>query len=290
MTSALSPSQKPPAESVSLNKEPVFLTLRADVANRLLAMGIEEPARMIERAGGEAVEGGRGGVQLVPFGEGRLVVRHCRRGGLIGRLLGDLYLGRGRALREWRVSDAAAKGVLTPRIVALVQRRAFGPLFRADVVSVEVEDAIAGGDYLGWFPAAANREVLREKRQIIEAVAAAVRRMHDAGLYHGDLNASNLLLRRAGGKLEVHILDLDRSRMMRRVGPRRRRHELMRLNRSLMKMRLDPCPIDDEDRLHFLHAYTGGDDAVLEYPPRRMIRSCARTLGLHRWLWQLMGP
>ena len=289
MTVASTSSQPDDASAgplVRIEKNGALLTLRREHADRLLDMGIEEPAAMIERASGEAVEGGRGAVFLVPFGEKRLVVRHCRRGGLFGRLLGDVYLGRDRALTELSISDEAAdRGILTPEIVAVVQRRAFGPMFRADIVSLEIPDAITVGEYIAWYPATTTRDVLREKRQIVDAVAVAVRRMHDAGVVHGDLNVNNLMLRRRSGEVEVSIIDLDGSRLLDKLRPSHRRRELMRLSRSLMKMRLQPCPIDDEDRLRFLRSY--GED-VLEISPRAMLKACARQVAVHRVFWFLL--
>jgi len=287
---ATSPTSQPDDATggplVRMEKDGALLTLRREYADRLLEMGIEQPAAMVERAGGEAVEGGRGAVFLVPFGEERLVVRHCRRGGLFGGLLGDVYLGRGRALTELRISDeAAARGILTPEIVAVVQRRAFGPMFRSDIISLEIPEAITVGEYLAWYPATTTREVLREKRQVIEAAAVAVRRMHDAGFIHGDLNVNNLMLRRRTGEVEVSVIDLDGSRLLGRATPSQRRRELMRLARSLMKMRLNPCPVDDEDRLRFLRRY---GEELLEMSPRDMLKACARQVAVHRVFWFLL--
>ncbi len=285
-----SPTSQPDDASagplVRMEKNGALLTLRREYADRLFEMGIEEPAAMIERAGGEAVEGGRGAVFLVPFGEERLVVRHCRRGGLFGRLLRDVYLGRGRALTELSISgEAADRGILTPEIVAVVQRRAFGPTFRSDIVSLEIREAITVGEYIAWYPATTTRDVLREKRQVIEAAAVAVRRMHGAGLVHGDLNVNNLMLRRRSGEVEVSIIDLDGSRLLDKVTPPQRRRELMRLGRSLMKMRLKPCPVDNEDRLRFLRSY---GEELLEMSPRAMLKACARQVAVHRVFWFLL--
>jgi len=266
------------------------LTLRRDVAEALLAMGIEQPQSLAERHEGEHVSRGRGTIQLVPFGTRRLVVRHCRRGGMLAGLLRDNYFGRSRALHELKTAEVLLdKGVLTAQIVAVVQRRSVGPLFKTHVVSLEIDDAVSGGDYLKWFPPAANREVLTEKRDIIEAVAKAVRRFHDAGFVHGDLNVNNLLLRREGGCVEVYFLDLDGTRAADLIGGMQRRHELMRLNRSVAKMHLEPSPVDDEDRLRFLRLYCGRDSSILHGAPRELLGQCDRQVKWHRILWRLFG-
>ena len=284
---ALTPPDEP---FVQIKKDGAWLTLRPDCADQLLAMGIENPRAMVQAHGGEALPGGRGTISVVPFGEDHLVVRHCRRGGLLGGLLGDVYLGRGRAMHEMAISEAAGqRGVLTPKIVAVVQRRGPGPFVRSHVVSLEIEDAITLGAYLDWFPPAANREVMREKRQIIDATAKAVRHFHDAGFVHGDLNVSNLMLRRGSSDVEVFILDLDSCRRKKRISPARRRGDLVRLHRSAMKMRLDPAPFDDEDRLRFLHAYCDRNETVLGVPYRQVLGMCRRNVRWHRMFWKRQG-
>lgn len=64
------------------------------------------------------------------------------------------------------------------------------------------------------------------------AVGKALRRMHDAGVYHADLNAHNLLL---GNDGRVYLVDFDRARR-RTQAPGWRRANLDRLQHSLDKL------------------------------------------------------
>ena len=65
-----------------------------------------------------------------------------------------------------------------------------------------------------------------------QAIAAAILKMHDAGVWHADLNAFNILLDDAG---HVWLIDFDRGRV-RDMAPRLRNANLARLRRSLCKV------------------------------------------------------
>jgi 3-deoxy-D-manno-octulosonic acid kinase len=79
-----------------------------------------------------------------------------------------------------------------------------------------------------------------ERRRALAAEAGrAVGRMHRAGVWHADLNLTNLLVAKAGAPV-VTVLDFDRARLATKpLRPRARRGNLDRLARSLRK--LDPA-------------------------------------------------
>ncbi|HET9482826.1 MAG TPA: 3-deoxy-D-manno-octulosonic acid kinase, partial [Xanthomonadales bacterium] len=160
---------------------------------------------------------------------GRAVVRHYRRGGLVARLLGDrfLYTGarRTRPMREFAVlAHAHAAGLPVPRPVAARYVRR-GLYYRADLATAAIEPArtlatlVAHGELDGFDWAALGR---------------TIRAFHDAGVWHADLNAHNVL-RDADGAL--WLLDFDRGWV---ASPRARwrRANLARLERSLLKVGL----------------------------------------------------
>ena len=101
-----------------------------------------------------------------------------------------------------------------------------GIAYRADLITVRLpgarslEGALAAGplDDARW-----------------AAIGRCLRRFHDAGVHHADLNARNVML---GDALEVWVLDFDRGRL-RRPGPWRER-VLDRLARSLAKSEKGP--------------------------------------------------
>ncbi len=205
----------------------------------LYAWAAAEPDRIVFHGRGEAY-----GVDL---GSIEAVVRHARRGGFLGPLLGDRYLGTPRFFRElvWSRHLAAA-GVRTPVVLAGVWHRA-GLIHRADVATARVE----GSDLATLFfsdepPAGAEREA------ILLAVGRTVRRLHDASCVHPDLQLRNVLV--AGAPPEAWLLDVDSCRDA--TGPDDRARNLRRFYRSWEKWnRLRGPRLTAADRAAFEAGY-----------------------------------
>ncbi len=154
------------------------------------------------------------------------VLRHYRRGGLVARVSSDRYVWRGeaatRCAREIALLDyLAARGVAVPLPVAARYVRT-GLWYRADLLTVAIPDVrtlasvCASGTVAG---------------ALAMAVGAAVRRLHDEGVWHADLNAHNVLIDSAD---HVWIIDFDRARL-RRQGAWAAEN-LTRLRRSIDKV------------------------------------------------------
>ncbi len=135
------------------------------------------------RAHGEALAGGRGSAWRVRCEGQPAALRHYRRGGLLGGLLGDRYLWTGlertRPYREFLLTARLhARGLPVPRpLAARIQRS--GPYYRGDLLT-------------GWLPDSRTLD-LRLRAQSMRAadlarVGAAIAAFHDAGLDHADLN------------------------------------------------------------------------------------------------------
>jgi 3-deoxy-D-manno-octulosonic acid kinase len=170
--------------------------------------------------------GGRGGVLFVGDDRRRWVLRHYYRGGLIGKLIRDLYFWRGaaqtRAFREWRLLyELRAKTFAVPVPVATRYVRS-GMWYRADLIT----EALPPGRTLAQAIAGATlTDALWSK------VGAAIARLHKAGVHHADLNAHNIVL----GEAQVFILDFDRGRI--RARGSWEQAVLSRLQRSLNKIK-----------------------------------------------------
>lgn len=179
------------------------------------------------RAHGEALAGGRGSAWRVRCEGQPAALRHYRRGGLLGGVLGDRYLWTGlertRPYREFLLTARLhARGLPVPRpLAARIQR--VGPYYRGDLLT-------------GWLPDSRTLD-LRLRAQSMRAedlarVGAAIAAFHDAGLDHADLNANNILLDELG---QVYVIDFDRGRLgtpSLRVAER----NMARLRRSLVKL------------------------------------------------------
>jgi 3-deoxy-D-manno-octulosonic acid kinase len=171
---------------------------------------------------------GRGPAYAVtlPQVAARVVVRHNRRGGLLGPVTGDLFLAPTRAPRELENSLALESlGVPTPQVVAYALYPPGGLLQRADVASRE----IAGGRDLAEILVS---EGSPERAAALAATAALVGAMARAGALHPDLNAKNVLVTYE----QAWVLDVDRVRLG-HTPDSALEANLARLARSLRKWR-----------------------------------------------------
>ena len=161
-----------------------------------------------------------------PFERGaRWVLRPYRRGGLVARLSDDRYLWTGlertRAFRECRLTaELHTRGLPVPRPVAARVTR-HGLTYRAALITVCIPGARALASLVE------NDEA---GDALLARVGTTIRRFHDVGLDHVDLNARNLLIDSQG---KVWLIDLDRCRL--RPKGTWQADNLARLERSLAK-------------------------------------------------------
>lgn len=172
--------------------------------------------------------GGRGGAFIIAAPGGDWVLRHYHRGGFAARLSRDYYLwtglGRSRPWREWRLlAELYKEGLPVPQPVA-AQVRPGGLLYRGDLITRRIPDARS------------LAEELADAAQVPwTEIGRCIRRFHDAGVWHADLNAHNILIDKQG---RPYLIDFDRSE---RLPPRAswQATNLRRLYRSLNKLRPD---------------------------------------------------
>lgn len=213
--------------------------------------------------GAETLHRGRGecGILRLTQAGPRLHLRVLRHGGLLANVLGIRFGGLSRPLSElsvnWRLRVAGAP-VPDP---AFVLGRRQGWFWEAVVATVLEEHTLDGENYLRAHADAEN--IVRA----IVATGCAVRRLHDAGCRHADLHIRNLLVRQDETSTEIVIVDLDRARIVETMTPRRRMHELMRLQRSLVKRGLEKR-LPSSAAETFFDAYTTDDTGLR----RRMLR------------------
>ncbi len=185
-----------------------------------------EPEHWRARAPVHATAGGRGGTMFIDAPFGQCALRHYRRGGMAARVLADRYLWAGpertRSFAEFRLLQSLrGKGLHVPLPVAARYRRG-GAYYRADIITRRIERAVTLAELLaqgGIDSAVAAR------------VGAEIARFHEAGAYHVDLNAHNVLLTDAA----VWLIDFDRGDL-RAPGCGWQRANLARLQRSLRKL------------------------------------------------------
>ena len=192
---------------------------------------------------------GRGSVLFVEGATGVWVLRHYRRGGFVARFIEDSYLWMGlertRAFREWRLlHELTQRGLPVPLpIAAHVARN--GTSYRADIITMRIPNTrpwasiVGSGDAESWQ---------------WEQIGLTLRRFHDEGVDHADLNAHNILI---DDERRVFLVDFDRGRLRRRGGWQSR--NIARLLRSLRKISLETgVTFDDAGWWNLVSSYRSG--------------------------------
>lgn len=153
------------------------------------------------------------------------VLRPYRRGGMAAKLSKKRYLWTGaertRAFRELRLTAALfEQGLPVPRPVASSVTR-YGLTYEAALITVRIAGARALAELL------VNDQA---DEALLHRVGVMIRRFHQAGLDHVDLNARNILIDPAG---TPWLIDLDRCRL--RAEGKWQEENLKRLERSIHK-------------------------------------------------------
>ena len=227
------------------------------------------------------VPGGRSSNRILESGGEPIRLRPSRHGGLLGRTLRDRFLFPIRPFREFRISVALReRGVQVATPVLAVSRRR-GLFSRSAFGSIDRTRARDGAQWIDSLPSTIAL------RNACIAFARTLRQFHDAGGLHGDLHLRNILIETADEKetneaLRCILIDLDRTRLVRRASPRQRMQELMRFARSLEKAgRADLA--SRRFRALTLSAYCAGDRnlrrSLLRWGPWEGLRIHRHRLG-----------
>lgn len=168
---------------------------------------------------------GRGVTWFLQHHTAHWVLRHYWRGGLIGRYIPDQFfytgLSSSRAFAEFNLLQRLVEDELpVPRPVAarMVRQRWH---YQADILIERIPEAEDLVQIL-------KREAL--SRETWQQIGQVLAQFHQAGVYHSDLNAHNIL-RDANGK--IWLIDFDKG-AIHRPG-RWQTKNLARLLRSLQK-------------------------------------------------------
>jgi len=87
------------------------------------------------------------------------------------------------------------------------------------------------------------------RKTVFDALAAELRRMHEAGIYTRDLQETNIMVEELDGALRFYFLDLEDFRRASQVSDRHRMLNLVHLDRSIGRF------VSRAGRLAFLYAY-----------------------------------
>lgn len=259
--------------------------------NSLVELRLADPKTREQLFAG-APQRGRGAAPTVALSDGtRMVLRRYQHGGLLAALTGPLFLGPQRPLQELRVTARAEdSGAPVPHVLCLVLWPIAGPFWSAMIGTREEQRA---DDLLRAIQTRVERGEERGLVALARKVGSAIRKLHDAGVEHRDLQLRNILVAptpAAPHESRIVVVDLDRAvfHPLGLVPVGRRARNLGRLARSAFKAGLWGSALDRRHLAAFSRAYTGSDRR-LRHDLRAHIPAERAKLWWHRLSYRLRG-
>ena len=274
----------PPSFSF-IEKNKTFLLLRKEYRDLLLQQGIEDLKTFFRTHRQDArYLTGRTSHPSIPIDhEKRMVVRQYSHGGIFRAITRDIYLFGSRSFRELALTEEIRScEIPTIQPIGAIHRPILPFLYQPYFLSLEVpcaKDLIRYFQEVGPHPVGEN---LLLKRKTIRSAGILLRRFHEAGFFHGDLQLKNILV--AGDQLL--LIDFDRSYRKKVLFMRERMKNLLRLNRSVEKWRRLGLPITRTDRWRFFSAYAGDDVKIREAMKKKLQTYSIRYL-FYRCSWAI---
>lgn len=169
---------------------------------------------------------GRSAARFISSSDGRrYVLRHYHRGGLMARLSADRFAWRGeqstRPFAEWQLTYRLHRAGLPVPAPVAARYSHRGGTYTGDIITERLP-------VVGSLAECLKTAALATLTWI--DVGRCIRRFHDLGVCHADLNAHNLLL----SEESVYLIDFDRCQL--RAPGLWRDGNLVRLRRSLEKV------------------------------------------------------
>jgi 3-deoxy-D-manno-octulosonic acid kinase len=186
---------------------------------------------------------GRGITYFFEHNNNEYVLRHYRRGGLIGKVLSDQYLFSGieqsRAWQEFTLLQHMRTLELacpTP-VAAMLKRSSF--YYQADLISTKIPNAQD-----------LHHILLKERlpADVWQKIGQTIAEFHNQQIYHHDLNIHNIML---DNTQKAWLIDFDKCAI--KNGNDWKNANIQRLHRSFVK----------EKRLHSIHWQTADWEILL---------------------------
>lgn len=170
---------------------------------------------------------GRNAVDILNYRQSTLVCRRYYRGGVMRRISTDRYVRtRLSDSRAWREFDVLLRlqslDLPSPKPYAcrVVPSSLY---YRASLITHYLASTQTLAETL-------SRHELSDQQWL--DIGGCVKKFHDVGLDHSDLNANNILLDDRG---RVFLIDFDKARFRHGAGDNWKRGNLKRLQRSIIK-------------------------------------------------------
>ena len=296
-----------PAYFSTLNKGKVTLHIKKEYENRMSDQDIDglfnlckEPSPGSNHADKNELNNSYQGrstcktLLMESLGDESYIVREYWHGGMVGKIFKDFFCDGMRPVRELSVCEAASRGgIKTTEIIAIIKSKVFGPFYKFRLVTKEITESI---DLIELLLDSGKNQLFEQKKQIINELAKAVNDMHNVGIYHADLHLKNILVKSdPGGGVHVYIIDLDKSKQYEKISFHRKMKNILRLDRSVVKMRRknrelfsETFPVSKTDRIRFLKKYIELDSEAVK-PLRYYLQSYNNTHAFHKLWWSMGG-
>ena len=271
-----------PSSFSLIKKGKTSILVKEEYKNLLLRQGIEDFEIFLKRNRQSSnYLKGRALHPSIPIREGeRVVIRQYFHGGLFRNFTRNLFLFGSRSFRELALTEEIRSyGIPTIQPIAAIHRFILPPFYQAYFLSLEIPNSKDLIQYFREIGTRPSRENIVLKRKMIRSAGLLLRKFHQSGFFHGDLQLKNILV--AGD--QPFLIDFDRSYRKRTLSIRERMKNLLRLNRSVEKWRCLGLPINRTDRWRFFLAYAGEDVTI-----RNAMESAIRTYSI-RYLFYRCG-
>jgi hypothetical protein len=252
---------------------------------------------------------GRGKYPIVNIKDIEVIVRTYKRGGLPAWLLPDVFINPRRVLNELILTEKARhNGVPLAEILAVQIKWVFPFLYTAKIISKKIQNTQTLEDYLIFLSrryGSDYKNLYQIKKGLIGSIIHTMKQLHQAGIFHNDLNIRNILIQtkpqplqdklrpdpfvRDVPVLSTYIIDLDKAVYEEPLSWEKRVNNLIRLNRSLEKLCFRYKSLDiitHTDRLSFLMEYFKNSD-INKPQQNKFINKCVRNIRVHKWWWAI---
>jgi serine/threonine protein kinase len=158
-----------------------------------------------------------------------------------------------RAKRVWKVAQKLiACNIPTPLPISFLEKKKGRLLIKSFFIAQKIDGALDLNAAFQQLQIQGSPHDMMLKKSFIYQIAHLVRSLHDCGICHRDLKASNILVQRISQQADkLYLVDLDSARIHKGIPIKGRIRDLTRLNASLFST----TGISTTDRLRFLHNY-----------------------------------
>lgn len=212
----------------------------------------------------------------------RVVIRRYYHGGLLSFFIRDLYIFGSRSFEELILTEEIRLcGIPTIEPIGAIHQTIFPFFYKSFLISLKIPNVCDLKSFLIKIGNKPSYKNLVLKREIIRLVGKLIKKFHDKGFFHRDLQLKNILVAEEG---KAFLLDFDRCHKKPLIAPDDRIKNILRLKRSAEKWKRTGLSITRTDQMRFFLSYTDGDITIRNYL-KKTIRYYKLFLPFHKLVW-----